>query len=539
MGCGCSNQAGSANGGEVIEPIGPTFILPEETIECYMARSPGDPAPTEPEQENKIATLTIPVDCEMKVDTTFKMTPDSETPDEWKLEIKDNQGNVVTPDSIGLTYDSGTPKLSGTIKDEFEKKGFVANMKANKGGETLDEKTYKFIGKKCTQGDLRLINPNPTGVFTSKFGPRKSPVPGASTNHKGLDIATGGKADILAAADGIVTEARYIGKYGNVIYIRHTDASGKILAETRYAHLARMYVDKNDHVSAGQAIGKEGNTGLDGMKPHLHFEVRLGGSIPDDPMKYINGQVIAGNNLTKADPGDTSGPTTVIKQEKKAITREEVEYKQGCQPVNIVAPDPTYKKTGGVNPNSDKAGLSPVAAKCAPPDRPKRLTNSQAIAKKHEISAAVDKTLAKHPELGNEHRQYLYGVIQSESTYDNYAVNPDSSATGLYQMTNTTADRYFKKMGINNPTCEQRCDPELATEAQILMMKDEEKAYTSYKANGTINGKQVRNNAYTKDYDSLSKSEFMYLVHGVGERGAQEGRSNQFVPHFRKNAKGV
>jgi len=528
MSCGCSNQAGSANSGEVIEPIGPTFILPEETIECYMARSPGDPAPTEPEQENKIATLTIPVDCEMKVDTTFKMTEGSETPDEWKLEIKDSQGNVVSPDSIGLIYDSGTPKLSGTIKDEFEKKGFVANMKANKGGETLDEKTYKFIGKKCTQGDLRLINPNPGGVFTSKFGPRKSPVPGASTNHKGLDISTGGKADILAAADGIVSKAGVGTGYGNVVYILHKDGSGKILAETRYAHLSRIYVSNGQQVSAGQPIGKEGNTGI-GTGPHLHFEVRLGGSIPDDPMKYINGEIIAGANMTKADPGDISGPTSVIKQEKKAITREEVEYKQGCTPLennpNGHAKDPANKKNpGGKSPDNQVFHKS-VCRPAGPEGKPS----------KDDVKSRMQAQLDKHPELDSEDKKYMMNTFKIESSYDPYATAGTTTALGPFQMVNKTAEYHFKRIGVE-PTCENRCNIEYATDAQIDKYLQDKKVYDEFQNKGTILGKKPPSNYHTAEYGNMTKGEFIYLIHHDGIGSVQRGKDLQGLGYYRTHA---
>ncbi|MBQ3600346.1 MAG: peptidoglycan DD-metalloendopeptidase family protein, partial [Lachnospiraceae bacterium] len=59
------------------------------------------------------------------------------------------------------------------------------------------------------------------GTITSRFGPRKSPTPGASTYHKGIDIAAPTGVSILAAKGGTVVTSKYSSSAGNYIMINH------------------------------------------------------------------------------------------------------------------------------------------------------------------------------------------------------------------------------------------------------------------------------------------------------------------------------
>lgn len=110
--------------------------------------------------------------------------------------------------------------------------------------------------------------------FTSGFGPRWGRL------HAGTDFAGPIGTPIHATADGVVTFAGWSSGYGRLIKIQH-----EFGIETRYAHLNAMRVSVGERVSRGERIGDMGNSGRS-TGPHLHYEVRVGGT-PVNPMTYI------------------------------------------------------------------------------------------------------------------------------------------------------------------------------------------------------------------------------------------------------------
>lgn len=116
--------------------------------------------------------------------------------------------------------------------------------------------------------------------ISSYFGPRPQPVPGASTNHKGVDLAAPYGSNILASAAGVVTTSRYSESAGNYIVIAHGNG-----ISTVYMHASSLLVSVGETVSQGQVIAKVGSTGYSSGN-HLHFGVIKNGTYVD-PMGYI------------------------------------------------------------------------------------------------------------------------------------------------------------------------------------------------------------------------------------------------------------
>jgi murein DD-endopeptidase MepM/ murein hydrolase activator NlpD len=112
------------------------------------------------------------------------------------------------------------------------------------------------------------------GRITSGFGMRWGRL------HAGIDIAAGRGTAIRAARAGTVIASGYQGGYGNVVIISHGGGFS-----TLYAHQSRRSVGDGARVSQGEVVGYVGSTGHS-TGPHLHFEVRVGGS-PVNPRRYL------------------------------------------------------------------------------------------------------------------------------------------------------------------------------------------------------------------------------------------------------------
>ena len=517
MACNCGDvtKSGLWTG---IPSSGLTEMLPGEDPECYAQRATddGDKAGG-PDMVDKIFNSAIVPDCEMKIDMQFKLTDGSPSdkfiaPVHWKM-VSPDTNEVVTISGLTFTSDG---KLSGQMDPQAEGKTFnvkiIAIDSTLPDAKEIDSRSFNFSPKKCVVGgDLKFIHPLPGSIMTSGFGPRNQPTAGASTFHKGLDFAYPGRVtkDVLASCDGKVTKAGVGTGYGNVVYIQHVNGSGQAMAETRYGHLDKIYVSAGQQVSAGQPIGKEGNTGV-GTGPHLHFEIRLPGDRPVDPLSYINGEIITAK--AGSDPGQPGGSTTKTVNTNKAITTAKVNASNAnCKtPLNTSAP---------LEPAPDKQAIASSRASCRPETTP---TISEV---KSRITAVMD----KHLELDESDRNFIMQVAKLESGYDPYAKNKTSSATGLFQMIDSVAEAYYKKMGLE-ATCENRCDIEKATEAMInFYVNGSRKFYLEFKSRRTIAGKKLTPELIAK-YDALTKEQFCYgLIHHDGVGNAVKGNDLQGV----------
>lgn len=115
------------------------------------------------------------------------------------------------------------------------------------------------------------------GRLTSTYGRRDGRV------HRGIDVAAPVGTPVRAVRDGTVASAGWKGGYGNTIDIAHDGGQ-----RTRSAHQSELLVDTGEEVERGQVIGRVGTTGSS-TGPHLHFEVRMGGS-ELDPLDVLPGR---------------------------------------------------------------------------------------------------------------------------------------------------------------------------------------------------------------------------------------------------------
>lgn len=143
----------------------------------------------------------------------------------------------------------------------------------------------KFKGNISGSGVLSWPLPSSYGKshITSYFGNREQPVPGASTNHRAIDIGVPIGTPVYSAADGYVVITGSSSVRGKYIMVKHADN-----LYTFYQHLSSVSASAGQSVKRGQTIAHSGNTGI-GSGPHLHFEVRTSPNYGSEvnPLNYL------------------------------------------------------------------------------------------------------------------------------------------------------------------------------------------------------------------------------------------------------------
>jgi murein DD-endopeptidase MepM/ murein hydrolase activator NlpD len=112
--------------------------------------------------------------------------------------------------------------------------------------------------------------------------------------HLGFDLASVAAAPVLAANDGQVVHAGWLGIYGNCVIVDH----GMGLMSL-YAHLSSLDVGVGSAVETDQQLGRSGATGLAGGD-HLHFTMLLHGRAIT-PVDWWSAQWVQDRILRKID----------------------------------------------------------------------------------------------------------------------------------------------------------------------------------------------------------------------------------------------
>ena len=136
-------------------------------------------------------------------------------------------------------------------------------------------------GSSSSGGSAKWLVPCSYRMLTSPFGNRESPTAGASTDHKGVDLAGPEGTPIYASRSGTVTIAQFSRSAGYYVTINHGDGFSSV-----YMHMTHYTVSKGQKVDAGQIIGYMGSTGIS-TGSHLHFGIIYKGSYVN-PANYVS-----------------------------------------------------------------------------------------------------------------------------------------------------------------------------------------------------------------------------------------------------------
>ncbi len=183
------------------------------------------------------------------------------------IELKNSLSPDIAPDVISVrgTIDEMTRRV------ELWKKAHLQVESAIEGKKT-------FFSK------IPSIKPVDEGWLSSAFGYRIDPFTEKSKFHEGLDFVAELGTKVAATAAGTVIKAKNHYKpgssYGKEVIIDHGNG-----LKTRYAHLSKVLVKKNQKIKRWDIIGEVGSTGRS-SGPHLHYEI-LKGDAQINPYNYI------------------------------------------------------------------------------------------------------------------------------------------------------------------------------------------------------------------------------------------------------------
>lgn len=151
---------------------------------------------------------------------------------------------------------------------------------------------------------------NDYGTVTSEFGYRGNiNVPGASTNHHGIDVVL--KSDnIPAFCSGVVVDKGTDGTRGNWLKIAQDDGY-----TATYMHMAKLStLQKGQSVSYGQTVGTQGTTGVSSGK-HLHYQLQAQDGTYVDPRTYETREASAGSNSLLS----SLNPVNIVQDKAESI----------------------------------------------------------------------------------------------------------------------------------------------------------------------------------------------------------------------------
>jgi hypothetical protein len=169
-------------------------------------------------------------------------------------------GGAITGSADGLQIVTVAPVASEAVHSQELANGAAFAAERAEREARLSRPTYVMPAR---------------GVWTSGFGYRWGVL------HAGIDIANSIGTPIVAAADGVVTDAGLTAGYGAWVKIRHADGT-----VTLYGHVNTWLVTVGERVMAGDQIATIGNRGQS-TGPHLHFSVLKNGTDFVDPVPWL------------------------------------------------------------------------------------------------------------------------------------------------------------------------------------------------------------------------------------------------------------
>jgi len=174
------------------------------------------------------------------------------------------------------------PAQAVTMKDE----AYAAASQTLVVGETIAPSAARSDTYVITQYTPVQWPIAPSSDVSSEFGWRSAPCWGCSSDHQGVDFDPGYGVAIHVIADGVVVQSSIDAGLGQHVIVEHTVDGEKV--QSIYGHMifGSQTVNAGDKVERGLVIGDVGSTGAS-TGPHLHFEIRPGGTEAVEPLGWL------------------------------------------------------------------------------------------------------------------------------------------------------------------------------------------------------------------------------------------------------------
>ncbi len=179
---------------------------------------------------------------------------------------------------------SGEGRLAPTVAESLEDYDYLRNVRRL----SLPGSTAHRLERHASRPSIWPIE----GRLMSSFGRREDPFTAEQAFHAGVDISAPMGTPVHVTADGIVTYSDWDSGYGRLVVVDHGGG-----VQTYYAHLSRSYVHVGQEVRRADVVAAVGATGRV-TAPHLHYEVRQGGS-PVNPYTYHLGRTVYTAQVTE------------------------------------------------------------------------------------------------------------------------------------------------------------------------------------------------------------------------------------------------
>ena len=233
-----------------------------------------------------------------------------------------------------------------TLTDMFSsgQDGQTVKSPDNSGPPAAIKKTDRYAAGQTiiSRDNIEFAFPLRQMAMTSDFGQRRSQgLAGggkSSSFHYGLDLAAPIGTPVFAVANGkVVHTAKNESGAGTNIRINHDDKY-----TSRYLHLRKIEIQKDQEVTKGQLIGYTGNSGglsgaNGGVDPHLHFETKSLTKGIFDPQKFYNVKIEYGSQTDIA-PVKKEADPPIASSTNESTPAESV---MSTQPSSYPAPEST------------------------------------------------------------------------------------------------------------------------------------------------------------------------------------------------------